>query len=113
LKFSPPQFAQLLQLVDAGEVSANSAKDVFAEMFRTGKAPRAIVEERGLGLEKDAGAIEAAVDGVLAANPDEVAKYKAGRKQVLGFLVGQVMKALKGKGNPALINALLKTRLGD
>lgn len=113
LKFSPAQFAQLLQLVDAGEVSANSAKDVFAEMFRTGKAPRAIVEERGLGLEKDTGAVEAAVDAVLAANPEEVAKYKAGKKQVLGFLVGQVMKAMKGKGNPAQVNALFKARLGE
>jgi aspartyl-tRNA(Asn)/glutamyl-tRNA(Gln) amidotransferase subunit B len=106
-------FAQLLQLLDGGDVSANTAKDVFAEMFRTGKAPRSIVDERGLGLEKDAGAVAAAVDGVLAANPEEVAKYRAGKKQVLGFLVGQVMKAMKGKGNPAQVNALLKARLGD
>jgi aspartyl-tRNA(Asn)/glutamyl-tRNA(Gln) amidotransferase subunit B len=113
LKFSASHFAELLQLVDAGEVSANSAKDVFAEMFRSGKAPRAIVDERGLGLEKNAGAVEAAVDAVVAANPDEVAKYRAGKKQVLGFLVGQVMKGMKGKGNPAQVNALLKTRLGD
>jgi aspartyl-tRNA(Asn)/glutamyl-tRNA(Gln) amidotransferase subunit B len=113
LKFAPAQFAQLLQLVDAGEVSANSAKDVFAEMFRTGEAPRAIVEKRGLGLEKDTGAVEAAVAAVLAANPDEVAKYKAGKKQVLGFLVGQVMKAMKGKGNPAQVNAVFKARLGE
>jgi aspartyl-tRNA(Asn)/glutamyl-tRNA(Gln) amidotransferase subunit B len=113
LKFSPLHFAQLLQLLDGGDVSANTAKDVFAEMFRTGKAPRSIVDERGLGLEKDAGAVAAAVDGVLAANPEEVAKYRAGKKQVLGFLVGQVMKAMKGKGNPAQVNALLKARLGD
>lgn len=113
LKFSAQHFAELLKLVDQGEVSANSAKDVFAEMFRTGKAPRTIVEERGLGLEKDTGAIEAAVDAVLAANPDEVAKYKAGKKQVLGFLVGQVMKDMKGKGNPGQVNAFLKARLGE
>jgi aspartyl-tRNA(Asn)/glutamyl-tRNA(Gln) amidotransferase subunit B len=113
LKFSPLHFAQLLQLLDGGDVSANTAKDVFAEMFRTGKAPRTIVDERGLGLEKDAGAVAAAVDGVLAANPEEVAKYRAGKKQVLGFLVGQVMKAMKGKGNPTQVNALLKARLGD
>ncbi len=113
LKFSALHFSQLLKLVDEETVSANTAKEVFAEMFRTGKAPRSIVEERGLGLEKDAGAVEAAVDGVLAANPDEVAKYRAGKKQVLGFLVGQVMKAMKGKGNPAQVNALLKARLGD
>lgn len=112
LKFSPPQFAQLLQLVDADEVSSNSAKDVFAEMFRTGKAPRAIVEERGLSLEKDTTAVEVAVDAVLKAHPDEVAKYQAGKTQVLGFLVGQVMKAMRGKGNPAQVNTLLKSRLG-
>jgi aspartyl-tRNA(Asn)/glutamyl-tRNA(Gln) amidotransferase subunit B len=113
LKFSPQQFAELLKLVDASEVSANAAKDVFAEMFRTGHAPGAIVEARGLGLEKDTGAVEAAVDAVLAANPDEVAKYRAGKKQVLGFLVGQVMKGMKGKGNPAQVNAALKARLGE
>jgi aspartyl-tRNA(Asn)/glutamyl-tRNA(Gln) amidotransferase subunit B len=112
LKFAPAQFAELLKLVDAGDISANTAKDVFAEMFRTGKAPGAIVTERGLGLEKDASAVEAAVDAVLAANPDEVAKYKAGKTQVLGFLVGQVMKSMKGKGNPGQLSALLKTRLG-
>ncbi|MGO9830498.1 MAG: Asp-tRNA(Asn)/Glu-tRNA(Gln) amidotransferase subunit GatB [Myxococcaceae bacterium] len=113
LPFPPQYFAELLQLVDAQEVSANAAKDVFAEMFRSGKAPRDIVVALGLGLEKDAGATEAAVDAVLASNAGEVAKYRAGKKQVLGFLVGQVMKAMKGKGNPAEVNALLKSRLGD
>ena len=85
LKFSPQHFAELLKLVDAGEVSANSAKDVFAEMFRTGKAPGGIVEERGLGLEKDAGATEAAVEAVLLANPDEVAKYQGGKDAGVGL----------------------------
>jgi aspartyl-tRNA(Asn)/glutamyl-tRNA(Gln) amidotransferase subunit B len=113
LKFPAAHFAELLKLVDGQAISANAAKDVFAEMFRTGKAPSAIVEARGLALEKDAGAVEAAVDAVLAANSEEVAKYRAGKKQVLGFLVGQVMKAMKGKGNPAQVNALLKARLGD
>ena len=113
LKFSPAHFAELLKLIDAGDISTNAAKDVFAEMFRTGKAPKAIVEARGLGLEKDAGAVEAAVDAVLSANADEVAKYRAGKKQVLGFLVGQVMKGMKGKGNPAQVNAALRARLGD
>jgi aspartyl-tRNA(Asn)/glutamyl-tRNA(Gln) amidotransferase subunit B len=111
LRFSAEQFAALLRLVDGGEVSTNAAKGVFAEMFRTGKGPQEIVEQRGVGLEKDAGAVEAAVDAVLAANPAEVEKYRAGKKQVLGFLVGQVMKAMKGKGNPAQVNALLKSRL--
>ena len=113
LRFSPEQFAELIKLVDAGELSNNAAKDVFAEMFRTGRAPKEIAREKGLIQVQDAGAVEAAVDAVLAANPDEVEKYRAGKKQVLGFLVGQVMKAMKGKGNPAVVNELLRKKLGD
>ena len=113
LRFTPPQFASLLEMVDAGELSNNAAKDVFAEMFRTGRSPREVAQEKGLIQVQDTGAVEAAVDAVLAANPGEVEKYRAGRKQVLGFLVGQVMKAMKGKGNPALVNAALRAKLGD
>ena len=113
LRFTPPQFASLLEMVDAGELSNNAAKDVFAEMFRTGRSPREVAQEKGLIQVKDTGAVEAAVDAVLAANPGEVEKYRAGKKQVLGFLVGQVMKAMKGKGNPALVNAALRAKLGD
>ncbi|HMK72349.1 MAG TPA: Asp-tRNA(Asn)/Glu-tRNA(Gln) amidotransferase subunit GatB [Myxococcaceae bacterium] len=113
LRFSAEQFAGLLKLVDGGEISGNAAKEVFAEMFRTGKEPARIVADRGLGLEKDSSAVEGAVDAVLAANAAEVEKYRAGKKQVLGFLVGQVMKAMKGKGNPAQVNAVLKSKLGD
>jgi len=113
LRFTPEQFAALLKSVDGGELSNNAAKDVFAEMFRTGRPPKDIAQEKGLIQVQDTGAVEAAVDAVLAANPGEVEKYRAGKKQVLGFLVGQVMKAMKGKGNPALINAALKAKLGD
>jgi aspartyl-tRNA(Asn)/glutamyl-tRNA(Gln) amidotransferase subunit B len=113
VKFSPAQFAGLLKMVDAGELSNNAAKDVFAEMFRTGRGPKDIATAKGLLQLQDTGAVEAAVEAVLAANPGEVERYRAGKKQVFGFLVGQVMKALKGKGNPALVNAALKARLGD
>jgi aspartyl-tRNA(Asn)/glutamyl-tRNA(Gln) amidotransferase subunit B len=113
LRFSPTQFASLPEMVDSGELSNNAAKDVFAEMFRTGRSPREIAQEKGLIQVQDAGAVETAVDAVLAANPGEVEKYRAGKKQVLGFLVGQVMKAMKGKGNPALVNAALKAKLGE
>jgi aspartyl-tRNA(Asn)/glutamyl-tRNA(Gln) amidotransferase subunit B len=82
-------------------------------MFRTGKPPAAVIAEKGLGQVTDTGAVEAVVDEVLAKNPGEVEKYRAGKKQVYGFLVGQVMKAMKGKGNPALVNELLKKKLGD
>jgi aspartyl-tRNA(Asn)/glutamyl-tRNA(Gln) amidotransferase subunit B len=113
LKFSPAHFAGLLKMVDAGELSNNAAKDVFAEMFRTGRPPKDLATEKGLLQESDSGAVEAAVDAVLAANPGEVEKYRNGKKQVFGFLVGQVMKVMKGKGNPALVNAALKAKLGD
>ena len=81
-------------------------------MFRTGKDPDAVVAEKGLAQVSDSGAIEAAVDQVLAAQAAEVEKYRAGKQQVFGFLVGQVMKALKGKGNPQRVNELLKQKLG-
>jgi aspartyl-tRNA(Asn)/glutamyl-tRNA(Gln) amidotransferase subunit B len=113
LRFSPAQFASLLEMVDAGDLSNNAAKDVFAEMFRTGRSPREVAQEKGLIQVQDSGAVDAAVEAVLAANQGEVEKYRSGKKQVLGFLVGQVMKAMKGKGNPALVNAALKAKLGD
>jgi len=111
LRFTPVQFASLLGLIDNGEISASSAKEVFAEMFRTGKDPSAIVSERGLAQVSDSALIESLVNEVLAKNAEEVEKYRSGRKQVFGFLVGQVMKAMKGKGNPALVNELLRKKL--
>ncbi|MHB8879259.1 MAG: Asp-tRNA(Asn)/Glu-tRNA(Gln) amidotransferase subunit GatB [Myxococcaceae bacterium] len=112
LKLTPAQLSSLLTLVDRGEISANAAKDVLGEMFRTGKEPSAIVAEKGLAQVSDTGALEAAVDEVLSKNAGEIEKYRAGKKQILGFFVGQVMKAMKGKGNPALINELVRKKLG-
>ena len=86
---------------------------VLAEMFRSGNTPEAVIAEKGLAQVSDSSAIDAAVDGVLAQNPDQVEKYRAGKKQVFGFFVGQVMRAMKGKGNPQLVNEALKKRLGD
>ena len=113
LRFSTVQFAALLGAVDKGTISANAGKDVFGEMFRTGKDPDALIAEKGLAQVSDTGAIEAVVDDILAKNAGEVEKYRAGKKQIFGFFVGQVMKAMKGKGNPALVNELLKKKLGD
>ncbi|PTL79129.1 Asp-tRNA(Asn)/Glu-tRNA(Gln) amidotransferase subunit GatB [Vitiosangium sp. GDMCC 1.1324] len=113
LRFSTVQFANLLAAVEKGSISANAGKDVFGEMFRTGKDPEAIIAEKGLAQVSDTGAIEAVVDEVLAKNAGEVEKYRAGKKQIYGFFVGQVMKAMKGKGNPALVNELLKKKLGE
>jgi len=102
---------RLIDLIAAATISGRIAKDVFAEMVETGADPAAIVEAKGLRQVTDAGAIEAAVDAALAAHPAQVAQYAANPK-VLGFFVGQVMKATQGKANPGLVNELLKQKLG-
>jgi aspartyl-tRNA(Asn)/glutamyl-tRNA(Gln) amidotransferase subunit B len=112
LKFGPQGLAALLSEVDKGTIAANTGKAVLAEMFASGADPARIIADQGLAQVSDTGAIEAVVDGVLAANAGEVEKYRSGKKQIYGFFVGQVMKALKGKGNPSLVNELLKQKLG-
>jgi aspartyl-tRNA(Asn)/glutamyl-tRNA(Gln) amidotransferase subunit B len=112
LKFTAAQLAALLKKVDAAEISNNAAKEVFGAMYREGKDPAAVIAEKGLAQVSDTSAIDAAIEDVLARNADNVAAYKSGKQQVLGFLMGQVMKAMKGKGNPQLVNAALKKKLG-
>lgn len=108
----PADLVELLRLIDDGTISGRIAKTVFEEMFATGKKAGTIVEEQGLVQISDEAAIAAVVDEVIAANPGPVADYRAGKEKALGFLVGQVMKATKGKANPALVNKLLKEKLG-
>ncbi|ACL67658.1 glutamyl-tRNA(Gln) amidotransferase, B subunit [Anaeromyxobacter dehalogenans 2CP-1] len=112
-KMTPARLAAVLRLVDAGTIGGPGAKQVVEEVFRTGAEPDAVVKAKGLAQVSDEGAIEAAVDKVLAANPGEAEKYRGGRKNLLGFFVGQVMKEMRGKGNPAVVNALLRRKLGD
>jgi len=102
----------LLDLISDNTISGRIAKDVFAEMMESGKSASAIVEEKGLRQVTDTGAIEAAVDAVLAKEQASVADYRAGKTKLLGFFVGQVMKATGGKANPGLVNELLKKKLG-
>ena len=102
---------ELLALIGKGEISGKIAKDVFEKMFASGDAPRAIVDREGLRQISDTATLEKTVDDVLAANPKQVEQYKSGKTTVLGFLVGQVMKATRGQANPALVNQLLKDRL--
>ncbi|MGA9525158.1 MAG: Asp-tRNA(Asn)/Glu-tRNA(Gln) amidotransferase subunit GatB [Myxococcaceae bacterium] len=113
LRFTPAQFASLLQAIEQGTLSNNAGKDVFAEMFRTGGDPAEIIQEKGLAQVSDVSSIEAVVDDVLAKNASEVEKYRAGKKTIYGFFVGQVMKAMKGKGNPQVVNELLRQKLGE
>jgi aspartyl-tRNA(Asn)/glutamyl-tRNA(Gln) amidotransferase subunit B len=105
------QLGALIDLIADGTISGRIAKDVFAEMVETGADPAAIVGAKGLRQVTDTGAIEAAVDAALTANPAQVAQYAANPK-VLGFFVGQVMKATQGRANPALVNELLRKKLG-
>ncbi|OPX89677.1 MAG: Aspartyl/glutamyl-tRNA(Asn/Gln) amidotransferase subunit B [Pelotomaculum sp. PtaB.Bin104] len=107
----PGQLSELLQLIEKGTISGKIAKAVFEEMFATGKAAEAIVKEKGLVQISDEGAITAIVEEVIANNPKSVEDFRAGKDRALGFLVGQVMKASKGKANPELVNRLLKERL--
>jgi aspartyl-tRNA(Asn)/glutamyl-tRNA(Gln) amidotransferase subunit B len=108
---SPAQLGALIDLIADGTISGRLAKDVFAEMVATGADPAAIVEAKGLRQVTDEGAIAAAIDAVLAAQPDKLAEYRAGRDKLYGFFVGQVMRATQGKANPGLVNELLKKKL--
>ena len=102
---------ELVDLIADNTISGRIAKDVFDAMFETGKGARAIVEEKGLKQITDTGAIEAAVDQIIAANADKAAQVKAGKEALLGWFVGQVMKATGGKANPAKVNELLRAKL--
>jgi aspartyl-tRNA(Asn)/glutamyl-tRNA(Gln) amidotransferase subunit B len=102
---------KLLDLITDDTINGRIAKDVFDAMVETGKDPAVIVDEKGLRQVTDTSAIDAAVATVLAANADKVAEYKAGREKLFGFFVGQVMRAMGGKGNPALVNDALKRNL--
>jgi aspartyl-tRNA(Asn)/glutamyl-tRNA(Gln) amidotransferase subunit B len=103
----PNQLQELVDLVDGGKISSKQGKDVFAEMFATGKTPGLIVEEKGLKQESDIGAIESLCGEVIAAHPKSVEDYKAGKVAAINFLKGQVMRLSKGKANPNLVGEVL------
>jgi len=107
LPIAPEGLVELLRLVDAGRITAGSAREVFAEMAKTGEAAEAIVRARGLEAVSDAGELEGHAREVIAANADQVAKYKAGETKLLNFFVGQVMKRTGGKADPARLREVL------
>ena len=110
---SPAQAAELLGLIADGTLSGSLAKQVFEVMLETGDGAAKVVEDRGLKQTSDTGAIEAVIADVMAANADKVADYRGGKDKLFGFFVGQTMKAMGGKANPAVVNEVLKGMLGE
>jgi aspartyl-tRNA(Asn)/glutamyl-tRNA(Gln) amidotransferase subunit B len=108
----PKGLAELLAAVEAGEVSGTNAKMVLATVFDTGESPVAIIAREGLGQVSDAGAIDAEIDAVLVEYPAQVDEYRSGKRQLFGFLVGQVMKRTAGRADARLVNERLRDRLG-
>ncbi len=108
---SPAMLGGLVGLISDGTISGRIAKDVFADMFETGKDAASIVDEKGLKQVSDSGAIEALIDTVIAANMDKVEEYRGGKDKLFGFFVGQVMKQSGGQANPGMVNQILKSKL--
>ncbi len=110
-RIAPAALAAMIRMIEEGAISGKIGKEVLADMFETGREPQAIVEEKGLAQISDEAAIEAIVAQVISDNPAQVEQYKAGKEKVMGFLVGQVMKASRGKANPELVNRILRDAL--
>ena len=110
---SAEALGQLLGLMADDTISGRIAKDVFDDMFATGRGAAAIVKDKGLQQITDTGAIEAAVDQVISDNPDQVADFQGGNEKTLGWFVGQIMRATQGKANPKLVNEMLRNKLKD
>ena len=104
--------ASILAMADKAEISGGQAKEIFEIVLKTGREPEDIAEAEGLKQVSDTGAIEAAVDAIIAANADKVEQYRGGKEALFGFFVGQTMKAMQGKANPGVVNQLLKGKLG-
>jgi len=109
----PEALDELVNLIESGKISGKQGKEVFAEMFATGREAQAIVKEKGIEQVSDVSAIEALCDQVIAANPKPVTDFKAGNRASLNFLKGQVMKLSKGKANPQLAGEILERKLKE
>ncbi len=109
----PDHLAQLLSQIKEGKISGKIGKDVLDVMAESGKAPAEVIEEQGLVQISDTGELEGVVDGILADHPDDVADYRAGKTKLLGFFMGQVMRATQGKANPKMVNELLRKKLAE
>lgn len=111
LRFSPENLARLIRLTDAKAINSSVAKEVFEVMFEENVDPERYVEEKGLKTVNDEGALKRVVEEVIAANPQSVADYRGGKEKAIGFLVGQTMKAMKGKADPGAVNQMLRELL--
>jgi aspartyl-tRNA(Asn)/glutamyl-tRNA(Gln) amidotransferase subunit B len=109
----PEHLAEMVRMIDQGKISGKIAKTLFEELLDSGESPEKIVREKGLEQVSDLSSIEMAIDQVLAANSQQVSEYRSGKEKVLGFLVGQIMKATKGKANPQIVNEILKKKLQE
>ena len=104
--------ASILAMQDKGEISGGQAKEIYEIVLKTGRDPEEIADSEGLKQVSDTGAIEETIDAIIAANEDKVAEYRGGKDKLFGFFVGQTMKAMQGKANPAVVNQILKDKLG-
>ena len=111
ITFSPENLAKLIKLVEAGTINGSVAKEIFAVIFDEDVDPEAYVKEKGLAQVSDEGELRSVVEKVIADNPQSVEDYRNGKDKAIGFLVGQTMKAMKGKANPGLVNKILKELL--
>lgn len=111
LTFSPENLAKLIELAEAGTINSSVAKEVFEKIFAENIDPEKYVEEHGLKTVNDEGALKAAIEKVIADNPQAVSDFKGGKEKALGALVGQTMKAMKGKANPGMVNQMLREML--
>ena len=111
ISFSPANLAALIKLTDDGSINSSVAKEVFEKIFDEDIDPVKYVEENGLKQVNDEGALKKTVEDIIAANPQSVEDYRSGKEKAIGFLVGQTMKAMKGKANPAMVNDMLKELL--
>jgi len=111
VSFKPKELAEMLKMIDAGEISGKIAKDLLPELLSKGGSPKQLVQERGLGMIADPKVIEEIIDKLMINHPDEVESFKAGKKKLLGFFVGQLMKETKGKADPKLANQILNKKL--
>ena len=111
IRFSPVNLAKLINLADSGSITNTVAKEVFELIFKDDIDPKKYVEEKSLKTVNDEGALRETVQKILAENPQSVEDYHNGKEKAIGFLVGQTMKAMKGKANPALVNQIWKELL--